>query len=281
MRSIYDAARQPPRLARFAAAGPRLGNSNESDAMKIACSSVSFARALAEGKLTQLEWLDLCANELEVDGAVFDTAQFPRQDDEYLSQLKKQAADLGLTVAAVSSETALSGSGIACLEIASRMGAPLVAGKAPPASDDPAAWGHFCEALRVLAGAAKAANITLGVRNAPGTLCASVADLRRLAKDVDSAWLRFAPEPASFGATDDAGELLAKSVIAFATIEQLETFALAGDRAAAGLVSALARFRAFIVLDSTDLAAPRDAYHRALERFAALRSTALETNSFN
>ena len=67
--------------------------------MKIAVSSAAFAAAFTAGTTTQLEWLDACANELEVDGVVFALADFPRTDAEYLAQLKKSATDLGLTVA--------------------------------------------------------------------------------------------------------------------------------------------------------------------------------------
>ncbi len=55
--------------------------------MKIACSSGAFAGPLAAGSLSQLEWLDACANELEVDGVVFAADHFPRTDAEYLAQL--------------------------------------------------------------------------------------------------------------------------------------------------------------------------------------------------
>jgi hypothetical protein len=41
--------------------------------MKIACSSASFAHEIRRGELTLLEWLDIVANELELDGVVFDT----------------------------------------------------------------------------------------------------------------------------------------------------------------------------------------------------------------
>jgi len=53
---------------------------------------------LARGELTQLEWLDLCASELDLDGVLFDTRHFARTDADYLAQLKKTAVDLGLTV---------------------------------------------------------------------------------------------------------------------------------------------------------------------------------------
>jgi sugar phosphate isomerase/epimerase len=243
--------------------------------MKIACSSASFSREIAAGSLTQLEWLDLCANELEVDGVVFDVAQFPRTDADYVAQLKKLAVDLGLTVAALGAPAAFAGDGSHALELAVGLSAPIVTAPAPEATSDAAAWGAFADRARSLSSAAKAANVTLALRNAPGTLCESAADVRRLAKDVDSAWLRFAPEPAAFGTPDEADALLSKSVIAYHTIEQQATFATPADEAAPALVRALARFRGFVVLERDDDDASRDGYHRALDRFAALRSNAL------
>jgi len=247
--------------------------------MKIACSSAGFSRAIAEGSLTQLEWLDVCANELEVDGLVFDRAQFPRTDDEYLAQLKKLAVDLGLTIAAVSSDTPFAGEDAADFDIALRLGAPLVVRRAPPTSDDPSAWGAFTDAARTIASAAKTANVTLAVRNAKGTLCASAADVKRLAKDVDSAWLRCALEPAAFGTPDEGDVLLAKTVIAFHPIERQEAFATPADDAAPALVRALARYRGFVVLERDENDPSRTSYHEALERFTALRGAALTIRS--
>jgi len=248
--------------------------------MKIACSSATFARPIAAGDLTQLEWLDICANELEVDGVVFDRAQFPRTDREYLAQLKKQASDLGLTVAAVSAAGAFGPECDELIEVAVALGAPLLIGASPAAGDDPAAWGAFADAVKERSRAAKGANVTLAARNAPGTLCASSADLKRLAKDVDSAWLRFALDAAALGASDPADALLPKSVIAVHTIANLASFAAAGDGEAARVIGALARFRGFLVLEARDSPEPRDAYHRAVERFAAERANALQRSAF-
>jgi sugar phosphate isomerase/epimerase len=244
--------------------------------MKIAVSSASFANAIAGGSLTQLEWLDLCANELEADGVVFETEHFPRVDPDYIAQVKKLAVDLGLSVAAVSAGDFFSGTGPASLELAVALGAPVVAAPALRASDDPAAWGAFAEVARTLAASAKSSNVTIALRPAPGTLCENAADLRRFTKDVDSAWLRFAPEPATLGAAGDGEAVLSKAVIAFCPIERLATFAGAGDAEAPAAIRALARFRGFVVLERREVDAPRDAYHRALERFAALRASSLE-----
>jgi sugar phosphate isomerase/epimerase len=243
--------------------------------MKIAASSASFARAIAEGRLTQLEWLDLCANELEVDGAVFDAAHFPRTDSEYLAQLKKLATDLGLCVAAIAAVDLFSDAGDAHLELALALGAPIAVGGAPAASEDPAAWGNFAEVARARAASAKRLGVTLALRNAPQTLCLSGSDLRRLAKDVDSAWLRFAPDLAALPGADEATTLLPKTVLAFHAIENLAAFATPSDTSAPAFIRALARLRAFIVLENADPWAPPHAYHHALERFAALRAKSL------
>jgi len=69
--------------------------------MKLACSSTAFDQQLRSGDLTQLEWIDACARELAADGVVFDVRHFPRTDTDYLAQVKKMSADLGLTVAAL------------------------------------------------------------------------------------------------------------------------------------------------------------------------------------
>lgn len=247
---------------------------NESAAMKIACSSASFASALRAGTLTHLEWLDACANELEVDGIVFGAGELPRDDAEYLAQLKKLAVDLGLGVAAVDADATLDGEAERWLDIAATLGAPLVMGRAPATRDDPTAWGAFTDCVRHAAGVAKRRNVTLALRNAPGTLCASVADCKRLVKDVDSAWLRYALASDAFGAADDVQTLLAKSVIATHAIADLDAFATAGDVGGAHLVDALARFRGFLILEHA-IEGHGDAYHRAVERFTNLREKAL------
>lgn len=232
--------------------------------MKIATSSASFAALIAQGRLTQLEWLDACASELEVDGVVFDAAQFPRTDDDYLAHLKKLATDLGLTVAGYASDALLGPDAARELAVASALGAPLALGKAPARSDDPNAWGAFSEAVKHAAGAAKRANVTLALRAAPGTLCESASDLRRIAKDVDSAWLRFAADTSGGEAGETRHVLLAKTVIAFHATDEIERF------------DHLERFRGFIVLDGAAPIDDRTKYHALVARFVRLRMRRLE-----
>jgi hypothetical protein len=238
--------------------------------MKIASSSASFAAALADGSLNQLEWLDLCAAELELDGVLFDRRHFPRDDADYLAELKKMAVDLGLSVAGLFAGDLLADGGTRRLDEAAALGAPLVVFDAPPASDAETAWSAFTEALKPLTMAAKRANIVLALRNGPASLCAKVADCKRLAKDIDSAWLRFALDATTLGAFERTDALLEKTVIATHAIGNTATFARDDDPEARALLASLAGFRGFVVVDRGAGGGERDAYHHAILRLRAL-----------
>jgi hypothetical protein len=244
--------------------------------MKIACSTASFERPLHTGALTQLEWLDLCANELEIDGVVFDSRHFPRTDAEYLAQLKKSCVDLGLSVAGLAFDHVLGGRAREAMTLANDLGAPLVAAGAPPPSEEPEAWGRFVEFAREAAAEGKRANVTLAVRNAPATMLQSVTDLKRLAKDVDSAWLRFAPDLTAFSALDATLGVVSKAVLAVHTVERAADFAIEGDPQALALARQLRRFRGFVLIERIGEDGPREAFHQALERFRRLRAAWLD-----
>jgi sugar phosphate isomerase/epimerase len=239
--------------------------------MKIAVSSAEFAAALSAGTMTQLEWLDACANELEVDGVVFALADFPRTDAEYLAQLKKSATDLGLTVAAISTDALPDADAFA---IASAIGAPLAIARAPFASDDANAWSAFVESAKTCARAAKHSGVVVALANVPGTLCATTSDLKRIAYDVDGSWLRYALDPLAARDGDELAALLAKAVIVTSAIGDVASFATGGDAHAHRLIRDLARFRGFVVLGA-ESAVQAPAYHDAIARFAALRAAAL------
>lgn len=207
--------------------------------MKFAVTSACFDVQFAQSATTQLEWLDACANDLQVDGVVFDLAHLPRRDAEYLAQLKKTATDLAVTVAAVEHRGTLDAAAVGeALAIAIAIGAPLVVVRAPLASADAEAWPDFAKDAAAAASAAKGANVTLALRNARETLCATAADLRRIAKDVDSAWLRFAVDLAAFGAADDAQALVGRTALAVHHGTPVQA-----------LPPGLARFRGFVVIE--------------------------------
>lgn len=188
--------------------------------MKLAISSAAFDRRLASGDLTQLEWLESCARSFDVDGVVFDLRHFPRRDRDYLAQLKKMAVDGGLAIAALDADgfftTADDEARASIVTDAATLGAPLVVASLPPPGEIPAAG--FNEAVRagkLAARAAKAANVTLALRNAPGTLGSSALELKRFVKDVDSAWVRFAIDAACIE-PEERRALEARTVITYA-----------------------------------------------------------------
>jgi sugar phosphate isomerase/epimerase len=181
--------------------------------MKLACASGAFSRAISNGDLTQFEFLDACAGELACDGVVLDTLHFPRTDGDYLAQVKKMAADRGLTVAALADAAffVADDDGMrAALDRAVAVGAPLLA--APLGRDTGMSWSEQLGRLNSATSLAKAANVTLAVRNVPGTFAATVHDCKRVSKEADSAWLRFGLEPAALDAVA-AGDIVAGNAV--------------------------------------------------------------------
>ncbi len=182
--------------------------------MKLACASGALHSSFVRGDLTQLEFIDLCAHELACDGVVLDVRHFPRTDEDYLAQVKKMAVDRGLSIAAVAA-TAFFGSDERAMSqmlgFAAALGAPLLAGKLAREIDG--SWSEQLARLNVATLLAKAANVTLAIRNAPGTFAATTHDCKRVSKEADSAWLRFGPEPRAFDAASDPAELAANSVL--------------------------------------------------------------------
>jgi hypothetical protein len=244
--------------------------------MKIASSSASFDGRLRAGELTQLEWLDICAREFELDGVVFDLRHFPRTDDDYLAQLKKLCVDLGLSAAAVTDDELLAGAGTPrAIAIAASLGAPLVVARAPHASEEATAWNALAKTARAAAVAGKTANVTVAVRNAPATLCEDVAALKQLAKDTDSAWLRYALDPAKLPPNEPSESALTRSVIVFHDVLALRTHSERDETAE--LAAALRRFRGFLVVDSVAEGAAPDDVERTIRSLRAIfAKTALQ-----
>ena len=210
--------------------------------MKLACSSTAFDELLRSGELTQLEWIDSCAHELAVDGVVLDVRHFPRTDTDYLAQVKKMAADLGLTVAALRhdgffalEEPAM----LQAVEMAVALGAPLLSAPLPPATA--CSWSEVQQALGTATGQAKRLNVTLALRNVPHTFAASTHDMKRASKEADSAWLRYGPDFEALEAGSDAESLLGKTVLAWASFEH-----------AASAAKTLGGYIGFVALDDAE-----------------------------
>ncbi|MEO6912845.1 MAG: hypothetical protein ABI182_02335 [Candidatus Baltobacteraceae bacterium] len=223
--------------------------------MKLACSSTAFNRHLVDGDLTQIEWIELCARELAADGVVLDVRHFPRPDSDYLAQIKKMAADLGLTVAALRDDGFFAGdeTGMrAALQTAIAVGAPLLAAALP--EQTAASWPDVLKRLGIATSLAKHLNVTLAVRNAAGSFAATTHDCKRVSKEADSAWLRFGPDFLGFDGASEPASLLPNTVLAW------------HDRSKAidGLIPLLCEYRGFMVIDDAAGAATtaqvRDAF---------------------
>ena len=209
--------------------------------MKVAVTSGAFDDALERGDLTQHEFLDAAARIIGCDGVVLDVRHFPRTDSDYLAQVKKMATDLGLTIAALAGDSVFTADATeirALLECALAVGAPLVAGRL--AAETALSWSAQLEKLSLASGLAKAANVTLALRNAPGTFAATAQDCKRVTKETDSAWLRYGLDPAAFDAGSDVESLRAKTVLLW---QSEGVWTLPGWDS----------FRGFVVLERTEL----------------------------
>jgi len=227
--------------------------------MKLACASSSLHRDIERGELTQLEFLDLCARELACDGVVLDVRHFPRTDDDYLAQVKKMAADRGMTIAALADAAFFSAAPERMDDVlawAGALGAPLVA--APLAREVDASWSEQLGRLGTATALAKRRNVTLALRNAPETFGATTHDCKRVVKETDSAWLRFGPEPARFDAASDPQLLAANTVLLWSDLRDGEA---ATDR-----LAAFASFRGHLALDDSSGTATPGSLSAALDR---------------
>jgi xylose isomerase-like TIM barrel protein len=186
--------------------------------MKLCCSTAAYGRAIDEGELTQLEWIDACSNDLNVDGVEFDGRYFPRADDDYLAQLKKLCADRCLTVACVRSPVALGGADVDAsiasflpwIAHAAALGSPLVrfSCAASPDGSPGIAWRELIRGLKAACVDAKRLNITLALeRGEEGSLVSSSAEIKRAQKECDSAWLRVATRAEDLAGADGAAYL--------------------------------------------------------------------------
>lgn len=242
--------------------------------MKLACASTAFDLRLESGDLTQLEWLDLCARELAADGVVCDVRHFPRRDSDYLAQVKKMAVDLGLVIAAVSDAEFFGGDEASMREVlavADVLGAPIVA--APLEIETATSWSAELERIGVATSMAKTMNVTLAVRNRPQTFGATSHDLKRVSKEADSAWLRFALEYEAFDAASNPQALIARTVLLW---HAHQAGVLEGEQSPTidRMLQDAKDFRGFLVVDAAGGKAGHEMMHNEFRRWRTILAKA-------
>lgn len=176
--------------------------------MKIGCSSWSYHRTIAAGKLGQKGWIEKCAQELKLDGVELLDVHFPSTEASYLKEIKKMIIDRGLTISCVSVNNHFTGSEERerqenidkvkkWVDIASYMGAPILrvfAGVAKELSQAEM-WDKVIKCLRECADYGEARGIVLGLENHGGF---SVEEVLRMVKETSSEWLRLTLDTGNF-----------------------------------------------------------------------------------
>ncbi len=245
--------------------------------MKLCCSSHSYSRLLSTGDLTQLEWADLCANELMLDGVEFVRSHFPRFDTDYVAQLKKLCIDRCLSIASLHHDVPFDPSNadqhvalIAhSLEVAGGLGAPLLRVSVRANNGSPViSWRELIRGLKAACIQAKQYNIALAFEPDPKSLVAAPADAKRVMKECDSAWLRLAPRAGSLSGPlrDEWAATLTDTVLVVAPMSHLDTFGAdeTVDYLATLTLLWQQRYRGFLSLEYSGSEDEREATARAV-----------------
>jgi sugar phosphate isomerase/epimerase len=267
--------------------------------MKLGCSSWSYHDALRDGRLDLLDWVRLCAQELDVDGVELVDQHLPGAGALGLRELKKLTTDLGLTIASVAVTNDFSSRERQPAEIenvkrwcdvAAYLGAPVVrifAGSMPRAgnSDDPGrivglirrvfgerlpdrrrAWSDVTWALRQCADYAAERGVVVALQNSRADgIVGSPQQLLQCLHDVGSPWLRVCLDPADIGDGGAIDRALPQTVLARASLRDIRDD---GSDASAHWpeivrMLRLAQYRGFLMIDYQGTESPETAMPRA------------------
>lgn len=283
--------------------------------MKLGCSSWSYHQAFTDGRLDQVRWLRMCAEELELDGVELLDIHFPSVDGAYCRALKKACTDLHLTISCVSVSNDF---GVAdnearqqeiekvkqWVEVASFFGAPVLrvfAGWLPQGEETvPASsgmlgglrravgmakepkeqrWPNVIAALAECAAYASERGITLGLENHNGRGIVGTADeVERCLRDVGSPWCRLNLDTGDYG---DLGSI--RRTVNSAVHVHAKLYELDGDgveqrqdwQAIMGILSD-ARYRGFLSIEYEGEEDPMTAVPRGVRYLRRLiRASAL------
>lgn len=171
--------------------------------MKLGANIGSYRRAVSAGKLTEIDWIKRCREELNLDG--IELLDYPNRNPEpdYLKEIKKLCVDLHLEIYAVSCTTNFGQKTVDGMEqeihhlkhwidIGYYLGAPIVRffpGSPAPEIDETEQWRNMIVAIRKCLKYAEKKGVVLAAENHHGYVSTS-KDMLKLIKKVKSDWLR-------------------------------------------------------------------------------------------
>jgi sugar phosphate isomerase/epimerase len=208
--------------------------------VKLGCSSWSYHAAIRAGRLDQLEWLRLCAEELELDGVELLDLHFPSLDRDYLRDVKRRCAELQLTVscASVSNDFGLADAEARAkqvervnqwVDVAAFLGAPVLrvfSGWLPrdaALESKERCWPPMIDGLRRCADYAAQQGVMLGLENHNGRGLTGTADeVERCLREVASPWLRLNLDTGDYGDLEPIRRTLPHAVHIHAKLYELD-----------------------------------------------------------
>jgi L-ribulose-5-phosphate 3-epimerase len=268
--------------------------------VKLGCSSWSYHAAFRSTRIEQLEWLRLCAEEMELDGVELVDLHFPTTDPVYLRDLKKLCTDLQLTIAGLAVSNDFGADERRALEtekvkqwcdVAAYLGAPIVRVFAgwvplpkriepeqgrivgafrrifgPPKIDQRRLWSDVTYALRSAADYAAERGVTLALQNNRSDgLVGAAAQLSQCVRDVGSPWLRVCLDPADLADPSSFDTSMAHVVQVHARMRDVRDDGSDTQIHWPGLLQnlKLGRYRGFLLLDYEGIEDPETAVPRA------------------
>jgi sugar phosphate isomerase/epimerase len=267
--------------------------------VKLGCSSWSYHAAFRVGRMDLLEWVQHCAEDLELDGIELVDLHFPTTDPVYLRDLKKRCTDLQLTISGVAVSNDFGPDERRAGEttrvqqwcdIAAYLGAPVVrvfAGWLPPGrterepgviagvlrrifgqrgTNQRRLWSDVTWALRQCADYAAERGVVLALQNnRVDGLVATPMQLAQCIHDVGSPWLRICLDPADMIDLAGIDESLARVVQVHARLRDVGEDGADVRNHWPELLRTLklAHYRGFVHLDYEGFEDPQTAVPRA------------------
>jgi sugar phosphate isomerase/epimerase len=207
--------------------------------MKLGCSSWSYHKLIVEKQVDQIEWLRICAEELELDGVELLDLHFPNLEAPYLRELKMRCVELQLTISCVSVSNDL---GVAedekrqeqiarvrqWVNISAYFGAPVLrvfGGWLPRGEDDKSKrWSAMIAGLAECAEYAEERGVVLAIENHNGRGLVGTADeVERCLREVGSPWLRLNLDTGDYGDLASIERTLPHAVHVHAKLYDLDT----------------------------------------------------------